>query len=48
MPAITMKVIAAIHWEALKLWIKGLRLHARPQSTPRLAAPGAPVTPIPE
>jgi len=48
MPAITLKVIAAIHWEALKLWIKGLRLHARPQPTPRLAAPGAPVTPIPE
>jgi DUF1365 family protein len=48
MPAITLKVMAAIHWEALKLWIKGLRLHARPQPTPRLAALGAPVTPIPE
>jgi len=29
MPAITFKVILAIHWEALKLWLKGLRLHAR-------------------
>jgi len=29
-PAITIKVIAAIHWEALRLWIKGIRLHRRP------------------
>jgi DUF1365 family protein len=32
MPAITLKVIAAIHWEALRLWLKGLRLVPRPQS----------------
>ena len=31
MPAITLKVIAAIHWEALRLWFKGLRLVPRPQ-----------------
>jgi DUF1365 family protein len=30
MPAITVKVIAAIHWEALRLWLKGLRLIPRP------------------
>jgi DUF1365 family protein len=29
-PAITVKVIAAIHWEALRLWLKGLRLIPRP------------------
>lgn len=29
-PAITIKVIAAIHWEALRLWVKGIRLHRRP------------------
>jgi uncharacterized protein len=29
-PAITIKVIAAIHWEALRLWAKGIRLHRRP------------------
>lgn len=32
-PAITIKVMAAIHWEALRLWAKGVRLHRRP-STP--------------
>ncbi|MBR0797551.1 DUF1365 domain-containing protein [Bradyrhizobium jicamae] len=32
MPFITAKVILAIHWEALRLWLKGLRLRARPQS----------------
>jgi DUF1365 family protein len=34
MPAITLKVIAAIHWEALRLWLKGLRYRPKP------AAPG--------
>ena len=29
-PAVTLKVIAAIHWEALRLWLKGLRLRPRP------------------
>ena len=29
-PLLTFKVVAGIHWEALKLWIKGERLHARP------------------
>lgn len=29
-PAITFKVIAAIHWQALHLWVKGMRLHRRP------------------
>jgi len=29
-PLLTLKVIAAIHWEALRLWIKGARLHTRP------------------
>jgi hypothetical protein len=30
MPLMTIGVVAAIHWEALRLWIKGARLHARP------------------
>lgn len=30
MPLMTVKVIAAIHWEAFKLWRKGLRLKTRP------------------
>ncbi|MDB5595210.1 MAG: hypothetical protein JWM36_2171 [Hyphomicrobiales bacterium] len=29
-PLLTFKIVAAIHWEALRLWIKGLRLRKRP------------------
>jgi DUF1365 family protein len=29
-PLLTMKVILGIHWEALRLWLKGVRLHAHP------------------
>ena len=29
MPAITLKAMAAIHWEALRLWLKGLRIRPR-------------------
>jgi len=37
-PLMTVKVIAGIHWEALKLWRKGLEFHDRP------APPTHPVT----
>lgn len=37
-PLQALRVVAGIHWEALKLWAKGLRLHARP------APPADPVT----
>jgi uncharacterized protein len=30
LPVVTLKVIAAIHWEALRLWRKGVRLVPRP------------------
>jgi DUF1365 family protein len=30
LPLITIKVVAAIHWEALRLWLKGIRLVPRP------------------
>lgn len=30
-PLMTLKVIGGIHWEALRLWLKGARLHERPQ-----------------
>ena len=33
-PLVTIKVILAIHWEALRLWLKGLRLRGRPQRSP--------------
>ena len=32
-PLITAKVIGAIHWEALKLWLKGAPLHSQPPTT---------------
>ena len=41
-PAVTLKVVAAIHWEALRLWLKGLRLQRRPVRSQRLRA----VTPV--
>jgi DUF1365 family protein len=39
-PLLTLKVVAGIHWEALRLFAKGLRLQPRP------APPAAPVTVI--
>ncbi|MEZ5773667.1 MAG: DUF1365 domain-containing protein [Hyphomicrobiaceae bacterium] len=29
-PFLTMKVIAAIHWEAMMLWLKGIKVRAKP------------------
>ncbi|MDM0068757.1 DUF1365 family protein [Variovorax sp. J31P207] len=37
-PLLTLKVVAGIHWEAAKLFMRGLRLHARP------APPATPVS----
>ena len=41
LPLVTMKVMAAIHWEALRLWLKGVRLvprqHAALKTTLRTA-----------
>jgi DUF1365 family protein len=31
MPLMTLKVVAGIHWEALKLWLRGARFHRKPQ-----------------
>lgn len=31
-PFVTAKVILAIHWEALRLWLKGIRLRERPRA----------------
>jgi DUF1365 family protein len=30
MPATTLKVVAAIHWEAVKIWLRGARFHRKP------------------
>jgi len=32
LPIVTVKIIAVIHWEALRLWIKGARLVPRQTS----------------
>lgn len=37
-PLLTLKVVGGIHWEALKLWLKGVRLTHRPMP------PASPVT----
>jgi DUF1365 family protein len=31
-PLLTFKVVAAIHWQALKLWLKGARYHPEPKA----------------
>jgi DUF1365 family protein len=36
-PLITVKVTLAIHWEALRLWLKGMRLRDRPAPPTRAA-----------
>jgi uncharacterized protein len=30
-PFLTLKVVGGIHWEALKLWLKGVQFHSRPE-----------------
>ena len=34
LPLVTFKIVAAIHWEALRLWLKGGRLIPRPNAAP--------------
>ena len=38
LPLVTLKIVAAIHWEALRLWLKGARLQPRPDTAPANAA----------
>ena len=38
MPLMPMKVVAAIHWQALKLWWHGARFHRAPAARPELVA----------
>lgn len=39
-PLLTLKVVAGIHWEALKLWLKGVKVHTKPQPPERLVTLG--------
>jgi hypothetical protein len=39
-PLMTVKVIGAIHWEALKLWWKGAPFHSQPKYDPESARQG--------
>ena len=47
LPFMTLKVVFGIHWEALKLWAKGMRLRARPKAPPRSSLGGIMQTPAP-
>ncbi|MEJ2576581.1 MAG: DUF1365 domain-containing protein [Gammaproteobacteria bacterium] len=31
-PLMTFKVVAAIHWQALKIWLRGARFHPKPEA----------------
>lgn len=31
LPGMTLKVVAGIHWEALKLWLRGAKFHRKPE-----------------
>ncbi len=44
MPLMTLKVVAGIHWEALKLWLKGIGLRPRPEPPPLVSSPSRPVS----
>jgi uncharacterized protein len=39
-PLMTLKVVAGIHWEATKLWFKGVRFHNRPAPPPAASYDG--------
>jgi DUF1365 family protein len=38
LPLVTLKIVAAIHWEALRLWLKGVRLVPRSDTAPANAS----------
>jgi len=45
-PLMTLKVVAAIHWEALRLWLKGIALRRRPEPPRHPVTVGHPSTPV--
>lgn len=48
MPLLTLKIVAAIHWEALRLYIKGLRIRQRPTPPPPLSFPSSSSDALPD
>jgi len=40
-PLMTLKIIAAIHWQALKLWLKGAPVHDHPAKAAGRRRPGS-------
>ncbi|OQP88130.1 DUF1365 domain-containing protein [Rhizobium rhizosphaerae] len=52
-PHLTLKILGAIHWQALKIWMSGVRFHSRPQPCegvslwPRDAAAQGQISPHP-
>ena len=43
-PLLGVKVLAAIHWEALKIWLKGVSLRPRPTPPPTMVTSGQELT----
>jgi DUF1365 family protein len=43
-PLLTLKVMAGIHWEALRLWLKGMRVRPRPSAPAEAVSFTAPET----
>lgn len=39
-PLLTVKVLAGIHWEALKLWLKGVKVWTKPEQLPERVTVG--------
>jgi DUF1365 family protein len=46
-PFMTLKVVAGIHWEAAKLWVKGMRLRPRPPAPEPLSIVAPTRSPFP-
>lgn len=48
LPLLTLKVVAAIHWEALWIWLRGARFHSTPDAPPRTVSYGPDSRPAPD